>query len=355
MSYTKHYQETITVTGSKTVSVSYPASQSGGTTSATVNYTEYVPVAVNIHVDTIPFDTSVNNCNTNVNVLTGAVVATEAAQIASIDKNSKKVANTIISGFFSFIRSEISQQTAELSQNIDAHLMHLKELSQSCQNKKKQMESDYNRISSRYSKVFEDLNRELSNRVYELDKPTFVFKKEADHQKERNTDNDLVNTATIFGFESSGLQSKISASLAKKRAFDTINKVKMFLHLQKKLNNTVQHSMINENTASTKFFPICFVETLNEKSRIDKNIYFSNHLAALNEMANKNQLISQFSGSANRWIAIPKAYQANLSFYFHSELNNAYSSSEQHTVRVKEMILKISNLESISLINFQNN
>ena len=100
MSYSRKYSETITVRGSKTVTVSYPKSESGGSKSVTVDYIENVPVDVNIHVDTDPFDSSVSNCNTNVNLLTGAVVATEAAQLISIDKNSKKVASTIVSGFF---------------------------------------------------------------------------------------------------------------------------------------------------------------------------------------------------------------------------------------------------------------
>jgi len=177
MSYTRRYSETV----SKTVSVSYPSSQEGGSTSVTVD----IPVDVNIHVDTSPFDRSVENCGENVNILTAAVVATESAEIASREFNSRKVANTILGGFFSYIRSEISQQVAELSQNIDADFMHLKELAKSCLAKKKQMEGDYNRISSRYVKIFGDLNNELTNRIYELDKPAFVFKKETDHQKIR--------------------------------------------------------------------------------------------------------------------------------------------------------------------------
>ena len=140
MSYTRNYRERIAVNYSGSVSYRYPASQNGGSGTAHYSGTEYEEVDVNINVDTNPFDNSVENCNRNVNLLTGAVVATEAAQIVSIDKNSKKVASTIISGFFGYIRSEISQQIAELSQNIDAQLMHLKELSQSCLAKKKQME-----------------------------------------------------------------------------------------------------------------------------------------------------------------------------------------------------------------------
>lgn len=354
MSYTRKYHETITVRGSKSKTVSYPKSDSGGSMTVTVDYVENVPVDVNINVDTVPFDNSVENCNTNVNLLTGAVVATEAAQIVSIDKNSKKVASTIISGFFGYIRSEISQQVAELSQNIDAQLMHLKELAQSCLAKKKQMEGDYVRISSRYVKIFDDLNNELSNRVYELDKPTFVFKKETDSQKKRTSENDMVNTATIFGGESGNLHTKISTSIAKKRALDTLNQAKVFLWQQKKLNNTIQQCMLNENTDNQKFSPVCFIETSNEKNQIGKNLFTPTFLTALQENTRKSELIERFSETTNSWNVIPKEYNDSLNLYFNSELNKSYSSADQHGVRVKEMIQKIANLGSMKVINFQN-
>jgi len=353
MSYSRNYSETITVRGSKTVTVSYPKSDSGGSKSVTVDYVENVPVDVNIHVDTDPFDNSVANCNTNVNLLTGAVVATEAAQIISIDKNSKKVASTIISGFFGYIRSEISQQVAELSQNIDAQLMHLKELSQSCLSKKKQMEGDFNRISSRYVKIFDDLNNELSNRVHELDKPTFVLKKETDAQNKRTSENDMVNTAAILGGECGNLHTKISTSIAKKRALDTLNQAKVFLWQQKKLNNTIQQCMLNENTNNQKFSPVCFIETNNEKSQIGKNLFTPTFLTSLQENIKKSEIIAQFSETSNSWIAIPSEYNDNLILYFNSELNKYYSSSDQHAGRVKEMIQKIANIGLIKVINFQ--
>lgn len=216
MSYTRKYHEIITVRGKRTITVSYPASQSGGSKSVTVDYEEKVPVDVNIHVDTKPFDNSVEHCNENVNVLTAAVVAAETAQIISIDKNAKKVATTVVNGFFSYIKSEISQQIAELTQSIDAQLMHLRELANSCAQKKTQMEGDFLRISSRYVKIFDDLNNELRNRIFELDKPTFQFKKELDNQKIRNTENDMVNTVAIFGREGGTIQNQIGTSFTKK-------------------------------------------------------------------------------------------------------------------------------------------
>lgn len=349
MSYTRSYREIITVSGSKTVSVSYPASQNGGTTSATVYYTEEVPVNVNIDVDTVPFDDSVAHCNNNVNILTGAVVATEAAQLVSIDQNSKKVGETIITGFFGYIRSEISQQVAELVQSIDAHLMHLKSLSEECLTKKKQMESDFLRISSRYIKIFDDLNHELSNRVYELDRPAFVFKKELDCQGKRTSENDLVNIVGIFGKESGELQSKISASIAKKRAFDTINKAKTFLWQQKKLNNTVQNCMLNEIAETTHFVPVCFFET-KAGDKIGKGLFAPLYIADLQDVSMRDGLIVQFSEKRDAWNIIPNEYHDKLRIYFNSELNKSYTSGDQHSVRVKEMIQKIANLSSINII-----
>ncbi len=351
MSYSRKYHETITVRGSKTVNVHIPASQSSSSKTVTIEYEENVPVDVNIHVDTDPFDNSVEHCNTNVNFLTGAVVATETAQIASIDKNSKKVANTVINGFFDYIRSEISQQIAELTQNIDAQLMHLKELSKAVIEKKKQMEGDFTRISGRYIKTFDDLNNELSNRVYELDKPAFVFKKETDNQEIRTSCNDMVSTVTIFGKESGELQSKIAASLTKKRALDTLNKAKIFLWQQKKLNNTIQQSMISENIENSVFSLVSFIETQIEKTQFEKNIFTPDFISAFKDNKKKNELIEKFSDLSNTWKNIPKDYYDNLKIYFNTEINNTYTTSEQNSVRVKEMIQKIANLDSIKVIN----
>lgn len=344
MSYTRRYSESV----SKTVSISYPKSESGGSKSVTVE----IPVDVNIHVDTSPFDTSVNHCDANVDLLTAAVVATEAAEIETKRENSKKVADSVIGGFFKYIRYEISQQVAELSQNIDAQLMHLKELAQSCKAKKEQMEVDYNRISGRYVKISDDLNKEISNRINELDKPAFAFKKETDNQKIRTSDNDLVNTVAIFGAESSDLQSKISTSIAKKRAFDSIIKAKAYLMQQKKLNNTISQSMINESISSSIFAPVCFVETKNAGNQMDKSVFNTDYLSKLKDKKYKNELIDKFQTKSMNWDKIKPDDQRNLILYFNTELNTKSHSNDQHSVRVREMIQKIADISSINAINY---
>lgn len=352
MSYTRRYRETVTGRVRKTVYVSYPASQNSGSVPYVIDEEVAIPVEVNIDVDTRPFDRSVQHCDDNVDLLTESVVATETAEIISKEKNSRMVADTIIGGFFSYIRSEISQQISELTQNIDAQLMHLKELAQSCLAKKKQMEGDYNRISSRYVKIFEDLNNELSNRIFELDKPAFVFKKETDNQKIRTSDNDLVNTVAIFGKENSDLQSKISSSIAKKRALDTLNKAKIFLWQQKNLNNTIQQSMLNENISCTIFAPVCFIETNNLNNQVDKNIFSNDYLTVLKDKSPNNKIMERFS-SNSAWVNLKKDDQQNISLYFNTELNNKSIANDQHSVRVREMIQKLSNISAINTLNFK--
>jgi hypothetical protein len=345
MSYTRRYSETV----SKTVTVSYPKSDSGGSTSVTVD----IPVDVNILVDTNPFDRSVQHCGSNVNLLTAAVVATEAAEIVSKASNASKVADTIVGGFFSYIRSEISQQISELTQNIDAHMMHLKELAQSCLAKKKQMEGDYMRISGRYVKIFTDLNNELSNRIFELDKPAFVFKKESDNQKTRTTDNDLVNTVAIFGKESSNLQSKISASIAKKGALDSLNKAQVFLWQQKKLNTTIQKCMLNESVSGSIYSPVCFMTANNTDNQSETNVYSTSSLSDLNETAYKKDLIEQFSSTHIGWGKLPADVQKSISMYFNVELNTGSFANNPHSQRVREMIQKIASIGSINSIHIQ--
>jgi len=133
-----------------------------------------------------------------------------------------------------------------------------------------------------------------------------------------------------------------------------LNQAKVFLWQQKKLNNTIQQCMLNENTDNQKFSPVCFIETNNEKNQIGKNLFTPSFLTALQDNTKKSEIIEQFSETSNSWSAIPKEYNDNLNLYFNSELNKSYSSADQHAVRVKEMIQKIANLGSMKVINFQN-
>lgn len=344
MSYRRSFHKKIAVHYSGRVS--YSGSVDGKPYSGSVPYsgTAYEDVEVNIDIETTPFENSIALCNNSVNVLTGAVVATESVQIASIDSNAKKIGSTIVEGFFKTIRSEISQQIAELSSRLDATLIHLHEMAKRCVEKQKQMESDFNTISNRYIKIFDDLNNELSNRIYELDKPAFVFRNQSDSHNSRTSENDLVSTVTVFGAEEGDLQACISASITKKRALDTIGKANIFLVKQKKMNETINESMLKESLEVIRYSPVCYFETQNEKNQINKDVYQANYLIKIPT----NDLISDFK--EKNWIAFSKENNNQISRYFNAEVNYRYSDSDTHTTRVREHILNMLSLNQIKTL-----
>lgn len=150
MSYSRSYKATIAVHYSG--SVSYPASEHGGTTS--YSGTAYEDVYVDIDVDTAPFDRSVGQCTNKVDVLTGAVVATEAAQVASIKQKAQQVGDTIVNGFFSTVKFEIDTQITELTKRVDALLLDMHEKQNKLIALREQMEKDYHRTADRYGNIF---------------------------------------------------------------------------------------------------------------------------------------------------------------------------------------------------------
>lgn len=152
MSYRRSYTGYVHYSGT----VSYPASQNGGS----VSYSGSEPVYITIDVDTNAFDASVGHCNNAVNALTGAVVATEAAQVESKRQASKQIASTIVKGFFDYVGADLSQKIKELSSKCESLFIALMGHKDNCLSKSKQMQDDYNRISKRYSKIFEDLDKE---------------------------------------------------------------------------------------------------------------------------------------------------------------------------------------------------
>ena len=75
MSYSKSYSGSVPYSGTVHYSASYGPSEHGGTVSGSVGYSGYVPVTVNLYVDTNPFDNShAVACRPNTSGTTGSCV-----------------------------------------------------------------------------------------------------------------------------------------------------------------------------------------------------------------------------------------------------------------------------------------
>ena len=328
MGYRRSFTETISVHYSG--SVSYPASQSGG--SVSYSGTTYETVHVNIYVDSDPFDHSVDNCKSKITGLNTSVAAMSAAQVAAIHKNAKQVGSTIVQGFFSTVSSEISQQIAELRSSVDATLLRLNELSKQCADKQRQMQADYTRITSRYMKIFHELDTECKNRIYELDRPAFIFKQTTDNTAARATGNDLVTTAAVSGGENSALEARIVASKTKRSAMDALGRANNFLALQRKTENIHVDSTIEQSEEGTYYTPVCYIETKDD-AKLSRKSYSVEELR-LNNAKLVDELRDMEMGDS-------KANQAQLQSDFEQVVGTHYANASDHDARVRDYVTKL--------------
>ena len=264
MSYRRSYTGYVHYSGT----VSYPASEHGGT----VPYSGSEPVYITIDVDTDAFDASVDHCNGAVNGLTGAVVATEAAQVESKRRASKQIASTIVKGFFDYVGADLSQKIKELAAKCESLFFALMGHKESCLSKSKQMQDDYNRISKRYAKIFEDFDKETVSRIELLDKPTFQFAETAQNLIDRGSTSELLGISTISANESIKLETVLSCSHVKQQASILLAKANNYLQGTYRLANSVR-DMLDESQAEEEILlPVMFVESVvnseNKETRI---------------------------------------------------------------------------------------
>lgn len=264
MSYRRSYTGYVHYSGT----VSYPASQNGGS----VSYSGSEPVYITIDVDTNAFDASVGHCNNAVNALTGAVVATEAAQVESKRQASKHIASTIVKGFFDYVGADLSQKIKELSSKCESLFIALMGHKDNCLSKSKQMQDDYNRISKRYSKIFEDLDKETVSRIEVLDKPTFQFAESAQNLVDRNSNTELLGISTISANENIKLETVLSCSHVKQQASVLLDKANCYLQGTYRLANSVRDMLDDSQAENDILLPVMFVESVknieNKETRI---------------------------------------------------------------------------------------
>jgi hypothetical protein len=76
-------------------------------------------------VDTKPMAEEIKSVSRHVNGTTGAVVAMQTAVVIAEERAAEHVCNNVNKGFYSLIRSQISQKMAKLQSDVDSHLMQL--------------------------------------------------------------------------------------------------------------------------------------------------------------------------------------------------------------------------------------
>lgn len=345
MSYTRNYHRTVSQSYSKTETFSYPASESGGSKSVTISGTVEVPIDISIHVDTDAFDDSVGGCRNSVNGLNAAVIATTTAEIIAKNQASKRVAGTIIDGFFKYISSELSQLRSELTAKCDSILVTLFEQKTSCEDKGKQMKGDYDRIASRYLKLFSDLDSELHNRIIAIDKPIFSLNRDLLVSTSRTTDTSLLGISTVVSAETSRLDAILASSSIKGRAQYLIGKTNDYLTGSYYLQNSLSKMLYDGNNSSKYMLPVIYVESYEESNNIKRDTYGSSAMPLKSLKNLDSDLSTRFQSSNLSWGEMDRSDYEQVDTYFRGEINSSHLDS-----RVAKMMMSLKANSNINVV-----
>ena len=287
-------------------------------------------------VDTKPMAEEISSVSKHVNVTTGAVVAMTTAVVLAEEKAADHVCSNVNRGFYSLIRSQISQKTAKLQSEVDSHLIQLMQQKKALMAIKGRMNRDYSMIAKRYLKLFNGLNANLKQRVFELDKPTINFAvKEVDQFSNRTKY--LTATIPVSQLESlKGSQEMLAANL-KLRGYNVISSMKSFLlemNTQKKLTDRILIKDINYRDSAVLYIPIA----ISEKSLNNKDFGYDVLLS--------NRLLDYYTKSAISNTVMEKLEQ----FTWQDETTNTEEIKSEYvklvaespqTNRVKELAMKL--------------
>ena len=286
-------------------------------------------------LDTKPMAQEISSISNHIKGTTAAVVAMQTAVVLAEQKAADQVCSNVNKGFYTMMRSQISQKIATLQSQVDSFLMQLNAQRKQLLAIKKQMERDYNMLCSRYLKLFNGLNQNLHQRVFELDKPTINF---AVREVERISNRTKYLTATVplSQVESLSDSQKILASNVKYRGAKVIESMKNFLSSsieQKKITDKV---LLEGNTQSENLVtPVLISEYCFDKyGTKNLTIWISNTLLSPQaQTAVKNTLGQQLETLS--WVNHTETDKEIKSEF--SKLVSKSTSSQ----RVKDMTLKL--------------
>jgi hypothetical protein len=331
MSYSKNYSASVPYSGS--VSYSYPASQNGGR--GTAHFSGSVPVNVTINVNTAPFDGSVDRFKASIGALGVSVAAMHAAQCAAIQQTATEVSASLINGFFGTINTELSQQLQALDSAIKANFGLIQQQGKAVTDKKSVMEGDYNRISSRYLKLFADLDNECYKRIYALDKQSFTLSEKVQKQllSESSSDATAVNLLGIDEVSSS--KTLVFASSLNRKALEVLQTLHDYITQEFRINSLIDTFLFNEETGGhiPVCIPVIWLESdMPEGGAVGRECFIPNQIDQRGKQIiteKVNTFCSGFSPSA--WETLEEPEKEPLNREFNALAESYFAGADEET------------------------
>ena len=273
-----------------------------------------------------------DRCKGHVNGLTAAVAATEAAEVEAKKLSSRKIAQSILKGFFNYVGADLSQKIK---------VGHR----ENCLSKRGQMQDDYNRISKRYGKLFDDLDKETVSRIEQLDRPVFLFAESARGVVDRNSNTELLGLSTVSANENLRLETVLACSHVKQQAGTVLNKAEEYLMGSYILTHSVQHMLEDGLDASDILLPMLFVETAAGDGTLQSRVYGTEGTFVPHDEKAEQIILSDFLSKDRTWEDLPDEDLSRILAYI-----NAKIQSDNLEERTLKTMLDLMNGPAIRII-----
>lgn len=285
-------------------------------------------------VDTTPMAAEINSVSNHLKGTTAAVVTMQGAVIAAENSSANKVCSNVNRGFFTLMRSQISQKIANKQSRVEALIMQMAQQKRQLLGIKNNMEREYGRIAARYIKIFTSINKELELRIRQIDQP--VFELVNNHMvKSSNRMNAITSWVTTSQAESLTQSQQILVSQMKQNAKVALEQSSDFLEQigeQRVLTEQVLISNPKGNEEHICQIPVAIFETVNDSSGITRtDISTPESLPSMHSNQIENTIRETDSLA---WVQHEKAAQIA------EEFSRMLESSEASN-RTKEMIKRM--------------
>lgn len=187
-----------------------------------------------ITVDTHEMAEEMKHVSRTVAGTTAAVGAMHTAVIAEEASSAQRICANLNNGFYYSVVAQIEQKYAREKSQSDALAIELIQYQKELASLKVRMGKDYNAFTVRYTRLFDTLNNELKNRVYELDRPVMEFCREKIKLMQQRICN-LISTVPVNQSESLTATQMIAAAHIKENAKELIESIKDYIKNDKKV------------------------------------------------------------------------------------------------------------------------
>lgn len=286
-------------------------------------------------VDTIPMAEKIQRVGQNVEHTTMAVVAMKTAVVEAEKSGAQHICQNVNRGFFTLMQSQLSAKLAQKKSRTEALMAQLAMQKRRLLEIKNSMENDYQRICSRYGRIISSINKQLEQRIIDLDKPVYKFCTN-DIASCTNRKLTVSGIAPIVQKEDVQTAQRINSSVLRRDGEFAINHLKDFLMEFAKSDHEVRCHTIESLPAQDSTFYLPFVMmSVTVDSEGTQSLYITPPESL--SIKNAQRSVREISSQVNTFGWVP---EESVSSETKTEFLRILAESEQPD-RVKKMIKRL--------------